>query len=548
MMWTTAKRSCVRSSLWLALITLLAAAGAFRFYGLNWDQQIGAHPDERYIVGIASRLSFPRALNPFDAAPHLAYGHLPLYLLAVARLLVPRVDPLLLGRALSASFDLGTVIVTFALGRQLLNTRVGLLSASFVGLMVAHVQQAHFYTPDTLLTFFVLGALLFAVRFVQDGEPRDAWLAGGAAGLAMGTKAAAGLLVVPLSVACALRPNGGRRALWRCGVAAAASFLVLDPFALIELPTYLQNLARQGAIVRGVLDMPYTRQYHGTLPYIYPIVQQLRWGMGWLMGSCGFAGLVYEAVQAVRRPPRSERWMLLAWVIPYFAFVGGLYAKFPRYLLPIVPLLAVYAAQLVSGVGERRRPLVPILSAAVLGALLLRCLALTAMYRAPHPWTIASEWIHGHAEPGSTIAVEAWDHPLPVDATDYVLLTLPIFEEETPTKWKAIETGLEQVDYLIVASRRGYGSLARWPDRFGRTVAYYERLFAGDLGFECVACFERHPRLGPLALVDDPVARLPFSLPKLCQDDAGEAFRLGRLDESFVVYDHPLVMVFRAHR
>jgi hypothetical protein len=102
------------------------------------------------------------------------------------------------------------------------------------------------------------------------------------------------------------------------------------------------------------------------------------------------------------------------------------------------------------------------------------------------------------------------------------------------------------VDYVVIASRRAYATLARTPERYPLTASYYKRLFEGELGFEPVACFGRIPGLGPIVLVDDPTSGLVFDLPRLCGLKEYRWFRLGRLDESFVVYDHPLVLVFRA--
>ncbi|MGD2104748.1 MAG: glycosyltransferase family 39 protein, partial [Anaerolineae bacterium] len=517
-----------RTSTVLVLAILLAAA-AFRFYGLDWDQHIGAHPDERYIVDVASRLSLADGLNPFQAAPDLAYGHLPLYLLALVQALVPSLDPLLLGRAISATFDLGTVVMTFLLGRHVFDARVGLLGATLVALMPAHVQQARFYTPDALLASLALAALLFVARFTRDERTLDLWLAGVAAGMAVGTKAIGAILVVPLGFA--LSSSGGRwRAALRCGAAVLVSFLVTSPYALIEGPTFLRNLASQAAILRGSWDVPYTIQYHMTLPYVYPVMQQLRWGMGWVLGLCALGGLLTAVVGAVRQPPGPEEWLLLAWVIPFFAFVGGLYVKFPRYLLPILPVLAIYAASLVGALARLRRAVLPVSSLILVGPLLLRCLGLATMYSAPHPWLTASEWFYDHVGERSTIAVEAWDHPLPLDAEDYKVVELPVFDVETPQKWAAIDGALEEADYLVIASRRGYGSLARWPARFPRTARTYERLFKADLGFEPVACFGRYPRLDGLVLADDPTAGLPFSLPAECQPPSVSVLSPGRLD------------------
>ncbi|MGD8244463.1 MAG: glycosyltransferase family 39 protein, partial [Anaerolineae bacterium] len=173
--------------MWVILAAILLLAAGLRLWGVNWDGGIGAHPDEWYVVGVAESLRWPSQLDPFELAPDYAYGHLPLYLLSVARALVRDVDVLLVGRVLAALFDVGTVALTLALGRRTHNQRVGLLSAAFVALSVLHVQQAHFYTVDALLAFLVVGTLLFVVRLAEDGRSSDAVLAGVWVGLALGT-------------------------------------------------------------------------------------------------------------------------------------------------------------------------------------------------------------------------------------------------------------------------------------------------------------------------------------------------------------------------
>lgn len=534
------KRAIVR---FLPILVLLVAA-AFRYHGLNWDQGIGAHPDERYVVDVASRLSFAGELNPFDPAPDYAYGHLPLYVLAVAGAVVPRADLLIVGRFLSASFDLGTVALTLALGRRVYDRRVGVLSAAFVGLMVAHMQQARFYTVDTMLAFWVLSALLFAVQFVGNGRPVFAWLAGGAAGLAVATKGTAALLVIPLTAACLARRDAVRGACWHGGLAAIVVVLAVQPFAVLELPTFLRNLSREIAILRGAIDVPYTRQYRGTIPYVYAAVQQLRWGMGPCLGVVALAGLTYVVFRVVEWTPRATTWVLLAWVLPFTAFMGGVTVKFPRHMLPVLPILAIYAAYLVTALARWRSSLLPVISGLVLSSLLLPCVALAAMYREPHPWVIASEWFYQHAHDGARITVEAWDHPLPLRTEAYSVLELPIFDEESAEKWETVERALDEADYVVIASRRGYASLGRWEGRYGETARYYGDLFEGRLGFEPVACFGRYPHLGSIPLIDDPTAGLAFSLPELCRPDTEVVWPLGRLDESFVVYDHPQVIIF----
>lgn len=535
-----------RFSTQTALLVLLLLAAALRFCGLGWDGGIGAHPDERYVVGVAEALRWPDRLSPFDVSSDFAYGHLPLHLLALLRLLGAGTDLLFVARVLAALFDLGTVALTFALGHRVWGKRVGLLAAAFAALMVLHVQHAHFYTSDAPLAFFTVGALLFAARLAGDGRPRDAWLAGMWVGLAVGTKFNAVLLVIPLGAACLAAPV--RQSLrWQhalqIGVGALAAFALTNPFALFSFPMFWRNVARESAIARGLLDVPYTRQFHGTWAYVYPVWQQLRWGMGWPLGIAAFGGFFCAVWRAVRKPVAAAEWVLVAWAMPFFVLVGALYCKFPRYWLPVTPVLAVYAAWALVSLHCRIRRLASLLIYSSLIYSLLFTLAFVNMYHSPHPWLTASAWVRQNVPPGAVIAVEQWDHPLPVGAIDdYDVRELPIFDEDEARKWEVVELALAEADVVIIASRRGYATLARWPDRYPLMAHYYRQLFGGDLDFKPVACFGRYPRLGALTFRDDPAAGLDFTLPDACWPEA--SLRLGRLDESFVVYDHPQAMVF----
>jgi hypothetical protein len=62
----------------------------------------------------------------------------------------------------------------------------------------------------------------------------------------------------------------------------------------------------------------------------------MRWGMGWALGLAAFGGLIYTVwmaagPSAMQEPPRRAEWVLLAWGLPAFAFVGALYAKQPTH-------------------------------------------------------------------------------------------------------------------------------------------------------------------------------------------------------------------------
>ena len=102
-------------------------------------------------------------------------------------------------------------------------------------------------------------------------------------------------------------------------------------------------------------------------------------------------------------------------------------------------------------------------------------------------------------------------------------------------KYDELLRSLDLADYLTIASNRFYDTeprnLMRWP----LTTLYYDKLFAEQLGFEITAVFEESFELGPWAVSDQhlPTYDSPAWLNEL------------EADESFHVYDHPAVYIFR---
>ena len=111
----------------------MAVALGLRFYGLDWDKgyPYTPHPDERAILMHVSNLALPGVadlgilLNPEDSPWNpqwFPYGSFPLYLLKGVQLTYSSwpgaelQDLRLLGRALSALADVGTVLVVFLMG------------------------------------------------------------------------------------------------------------------------------------------------------------------------------------------------------------------------------------------------------------------------------------------------------------------------------------------------------------------------------------------------------------------------------------------------
>ncbi len=582
------------------LLLILGAAAALRFQGLNWDQNTHLHPDERFITMVATALGWPQSLGEyFDTAasplnPYnrnfgtYVYGTFPLFLtkfVAEKLLDMPGYDRIfLVGRALSALLDLGTVLVVFFIGRRLYGTGVGLLAAGLLAFTVLHIQQAHFWTVDAPGTFLVTLGLYFAVELAFGGRAFPALLGLGLSfGLALATKINLGLFGVIAALAWALRwlhlrgrpgpqptaprgwsgrvggwefylqarPAGGQASLLGAaagfGLTLAAAFLafrVAQPYAFAGLglnPQWVQDMDMVGRLIAGEIDYPPSHQWAFRTPYVFPWVNMVQWGLGWPLGLTAWAGVAFAAYEALFRR-RTEHLLPLAWVLLVFGYLGGGFIPAMRYLFPSYPSLVLLAAYLLARLWEARGRLGRVgaaaaagLVAAVVGATVLWALAFTQVYRQPHSRIEASRWIYANIPPGSVLAYEHWDDPLPLPidgrnpAELYRGVELPLYNDDTPEKLygypnqpgSGLLDKLDQADYIILSSNRLYGSIPRLPMRYPMTTRYYQALFGGELGFERVRTFNSFPGLFGLTV-----------------NDQGA-------EEAFTVYDHPQVDIFK---
>ena len=109
------------------------------------------------------------------------------------------------------------------------------------------------------------------------------------------------------------------------------------------------------------------------------------------------------------------------------------------------------------------------------------------------------------------------------------------FPVDNQVKYDDILRTLEIGDYLTIASNRFYDSESRNLMRWPLTTLYYEKLFAGELGFDLIALFDETFELGPWRVSDQhlPIYDSPAWLNEL------------EADEALHVYDHPAVFIFR---
>lgn len=541
----------VRERGFLSAILLLGIGILLRVSGLNWDAGAMLHADERYLVMVMSALSWPGSvtayfdsaaspLNPLNLAElnWYVYGTLPLFLAKLFSELLTAagfIDPTLPGRLLSAVVDTATIVAVFFLGRQVFNYRVGLASAVLYALSVLPIQLAHFFTVDPFLNFFLVLSLIQALRVAQTRAIAPTVLLGLWWGCALASKISAGLFA-PIVLAALLlgtRGAGTLRFLAHsalCAVSALLVFRLLQPYAfsgwLTLDPRFLSALANLARLQDFETWSPPAFQWVGREVLLFPLGNMAMWGMGLLLFASGAGGALAAAVHQLRTP-QSQFLLPLGWLA--ILVVASSFSSNPtmRYLLPAYPIMAILAASFLLPPDERvpRRILKHWPLILVVAATLLWALAFTAIYRSPMSRIAASDWIYENVPSGAVIGVEYWDDSLPVNrpgnsTSRYESRVLRLTDPETQTKREALLQDLVAVDYVLISSNRGYGSLSRLVDQMPLAARFYELLFGGLAGFQLVAEFDSYPRLAGSVIADDTA------------------------EEAFTVHDHPRVFIF----
>ena len=208
------------------LVLILLFGAAVRLAGMNWDEDQHLHPDERFLTMVSSAISLPgigfangqlppgcakwggyfdsdcSSLSPYNHGYNLfVYGTFPIFLV---RLIAEWIDQVgygeiyLVGRYLSALFDLATVALIFFVARRLYNERVALLSAFFLAGSVLDIQQSHFFTVDTFTNVPIILAFWFALDIAD--APREQWRSFLWAGIAFGFALAGRINIAPFVV------------------------------------------------------------------------------------------------------------------------------------------------------------------------------------------------------------------------------------------------------------------------------------------------------------------------------------------------------------
>jgi hypothetical protein len=352
---------------------------------------------------------------------------------------------LLAARFVAVVIGLGGVGAAWWLGRRAYGTGAAIVGAAAVAVATTHVAYSRMAVTDVLLTLAITCVLALAL----EGRIE---LAGLAVGIAASAKYPGAVAAVPVLVA-----GWGRwRPLGRAALLAVAGFALTSPFVLIHAGaawadvSRVQRLAREGWL--GFENDPVT-------PVAY--VDRL-WGSVGPLLLLAAVGIVAALVRRTRTDL-----VLLSFAAAYWLTLMPQQAHFERYVLPLVPVLAVLAGSI--------RWAVP--------------LALVALV-VPLAWSIAdareltrtdtrveaAAWVDAHVPRGERVAADPSTLPLP--GRNVTRLELPGPGRESDPERDLARLRGEGVKWVVISGAVTDRVLAA-PDRYPREARFYEQLGHG---------------------------------------------------------------------
>ena len=456
-------------------------------------------------------------------------------------------DFTVLGRLLSALVDVGTLITIFFLVRlwetkYRLDKRIKYWAAFFYAVAIFPIQQAHFFTVDPFLTFFLSISFYFFCRYYYLPALLPLFMSAIFFAAALATKISAVyflplflfFLTVPL-----IKEKKITHFLSYLLLFTATSYFslrIFDPhlfktanfFSLVPSPSYVTNINQLKQLASpDAIYYPPAVQWLSVEPFYFALKNIFFFGAGPVLFLLAIGGLL---VSFLRKETVIK--ILALYIVLFFIYQANQFSPSMRYFLPIYPYLAIYAALPLVEV-ERLARYQKVAVATVLLGVVIGTVSFMAIYTRPHSRVIASQWIYKNIAAGKTIATEHWDDALPLyingyRSQQYAINALPVFAPDTGEKWQQINEILLKTDYIIFSSNRGYGSVAKVPQHYPKMSRFYENIFAGKSQFKKVKEFTSYPTF-PLC----------FMLHASCfmiNDQWSE--------EAFTVYDHPKVTIF----
>ncbi|MBI2029026.1 glycosyltransferase family 39 protein [Candidatus Gottesmanbacteria bacterium] len=495
----------------IILLAIILIAGFLRFYNLNFGSPYFFNPDERNMAIAITKLSFPKSMNPH----FFAYGQLPLYLAYYSEraATVSFSQAIFWLRFWSAVASVLTIFVVYKITKIITQReKYALISALLTSFTPGLIQSAHFGTTESLLTFLFM--LIIYLSLTLQGQTFRAIILGSLTGIAIATKVSALIFIaVPVISVLVHKIKTVKKVilLLILIIFSSVTSALLSPYNLLDFKEFKGSMNYESSVATGKFRVFYTRQFENTIPVLFQFEKVFPYALGTpilIFGSIGFLILCLKF---------KTYFILFFSFLIYFIPNSFLYAKWTRFMTPVIPLFAIFAAYFIFRLKLNKLIIYLIIISTIIPGIYF-----FSIYTKPDIRVVASEWIYNNIPEGSYILSETAnviDIPLQnqkskIKNQNYTVISFNFYElDNEPSLVNQLLNHLEKADYIFIPSRRIFANHRQYPDKYPITSKYYELLFSGKLGFEKTSEFY------------------------VLNDETAE--------ETFSVFDHPKIRIYK---
>ncbi|MBI2051615.1 glycosyltransferase family 39 protein, partial [Candidatus Roizmanbacteria bacterium] len=322
-----------------------------RFVNLSWGLPYPLHPDERNMAN---------AIQDLNNLHFFAYGQFPLYLgyggVQIFKFFdgdlgtpIGFQEAVISLRILSALASVLTAIIVVRLVGLFFHPNFKhspffvLLSPFFILIFSpALIQFSHFGTTESLLMFFYTAVVYVSLLYLKNRISNKKFILASSllVGLAIGTKISSVIfLLLPLIILLwqAKTHRGGAYGLVGLLILTTAISVIVSPQNIISFDEFANSIRYESDVALGSRQVFYTRQFSDAIPIVFQFAKIFPYALGWpvfLAFLVGFFVLPYS---------RIYNFLRLAFLL-YFLPNAFLYAKWTRFMAPVLPLMIVLAS------------------------------------------------------------------------------------------------------------------------------------------------------------------------------------------------------------
>lgn len=489
----------------LLFLLILAVALFLNLRGFDSLIPYFIHLDEAKVIKSALRI-----LQTGDLNPHFfKYGGLPVYLAAGIYSLYFHVWALIsgrevselmqgffyenngfalfyLGRSLSLFFGLLSVGMVYAIGRRWFSRKIALWSALFLAISPLHVDRSQIFNVDVIVTFWVLSAFYWAMRWKE--ENRLGYLLGSAAaaGLAMATKYNFPAFLPILAAEFVRARERGERffpsglgKICLAGYVSLLTFFLASPFNFIDFSGFVEEMS-------GFFSFHQMSHYHYYFQQLiyHRFIYQIFLLFPLVFGPALYLASLGGAIVWARREWKSA-FIFISFPLGYFLVGGGaMLYQFPNYFEPLLPFASIIGSFFMAFLISDARKLIRAIGVSLLSFSLIFSFSDLVL---PHYRSFSAlhrelgDWVKEQARKPDVVLLAGWFFPPSRYLQELGLKRLNQIQD-----LDECVVIVENPEYIISLGLEAYGSTTAQIYGFEQNWLVHEKLLKGKYKYRTI--------------------------------------------------------------